>query len=156
MVLKVSQRISDGASADVFLSDDGERVYKLYRRITEVSYVDEPPRLFQNEVIGYGVAMRTDSLRSHVPGFCGTPRITEVLSDSGVSAMADYHGECCLELDFIPGECRKIGAIPSECDHIVVALMDAMSRVMRCSFDASFFNWCDEQRIVTIDFAPNV
>ncbi len=156
MKLAIAQRISNSVIADVFRSLDGERVYKLYRRITDPRCAQDPPRLFQNELIGYEAAMRSEGVRDHVPRFHGRTEITEIINSSGQSVMGEYHGECCLELEFIAGECRKIGEIPEECEQIAVALMESIGQLMRCSFDGSFFNWCDKCRIVVIDFAPNV
>lgn len=156
MRLTTSQRISDGDSSDVFRSVDGKRVYKLYRRAAHPKYVNDPPRLFQNEVIAYEAAMRTEFIRAHVPQFYGKTEVADVVDDSGQSLIEAYHGDCCLELAFIPGECRKIGEIPEECEHVPVALMRSIGEVMRCTFDGSFFNWCDQDRVIAIDFAENV
>ena len=63
-----------------------------------------------------------------------------------------YHLDCCIELEFVPGECLKFYELPDE--SVAVQLLRQFDDRVAYDFDGSFFNWSDPERIIVIDFAP--
>jgi hypothetical protein len=96
--------------------------------------------------------MRFEDLRTHVPHYFGRPTVSDVLDSDEASIASAYHLDCCLELEYIPGECLKFYELPDEA--VAVQLLRRFDGKVAYHFDGSFFNWNDPARIKVIDFAP--
>jgi hypothetical protein len=154
MILHISERIARGEFGDVFRPSNGERVVKVYRRVANVQEDKEGRGLFRREEIAYTNVMRFEDLRPHVPAYYRRPVIEEILNERGNSVAANYHLDCSLELDFVPGECLKFHELPDEYEAIAVQLLSRFDGRVAYDYDCSFFNWTDAERIIVIDFAP--
>lgn len=152
MILRVRDRFEAGQFADVFRRDSSARVVKLYRCVSNPEEDREGRRAFKREQIAYTNVTRFGDLRPHVPGFFGTPSVSDVIDENGQSVGSKYHLDCALELAFVEGECRKFYELPDE--RVAVELLERFKGRVAYDYDCSFFNWTDPKRIIVIDFAP--
>jgi hypothetical protein len=154
MILQVGERIAGGQFADVFHPSNREHIVKVYRRVANTQEDKEGRAAFRREEIAYANVTRFADLRVHVPGYHGCPAIDDILDEDGTSVASNYHLDCSLELDFVPGDCLKFYELPDEYEPIAVQLLSRFDGRVAYDYDCSFFNWMDAERIIVIDFAP--
>lgn len=154
MIISLHHRLDGGQFGDVFRSSHADRVIKVYRRVPNEQSDLYGRGLFRREEIAYENIMRFEDLRSHVPTYFGRPHIDDIVDDYGTSVAAKYHLECCLELAYISGECRKFCELPKNGEANALQLLGRFKGRVAYDFDCSFFHWTDPNRIVVIDFSP--
>ena len=105
----------DGQFANVFRSPNGGTVFKLYRRYgrdleartTECGEMIARATA-KAEILAYEMLKPNDTLREHAPEFRGRYTVAEVVGPSGLSVSDQYLLDCCLALEWLPGERQEV------------------------------------------------
>ena len=154
-ILKLTDRIAHGAFADVFSPDPGDRVFKLFRRLTDPVLKGVAPHVFRAEVGAYEAVAHDPSLVSHVPRFFGSTQVSAVIGEDGSDSSAEYWLDLCYILGRLPAdpEERKVGSFFSPKEwHLMAPFEERFEAVGVMHLgDASVLHWRSE-RPMFIDF----
>jgi hypothetical protein len=109
--LKLGDRIGKGAFADVF-SPDGERAYKLFRRLTDPEIAHAQPLIFQSETDAYDIVSKHPELMKYTPAYFGRIVVSAVLNDAGEDVTGNYWPKLCYVMERLPPDPheRKFGS----------------------------------------------
>lgn len=120
-------------------------------------------RVFEIEFKAYDLVQKSDILKRHTPKFYGQIKFDKILNgDQDVSPR--YLKDCCFEMEYMEGECMKLGEIKSNKEFLqqkegslnfnLSNLISEFNRVgVKYTEDSSaIFN---SQSFTIIDFATN-
>src|SRR5437773_5774062 len=118
MILELKQRINSGAYSDIFLSEDRQRVFKLFISDKHKTNTDQwlkPSlerirRTFESECQAYRLAHEHPFLTKHVPAFFGTVQVGDVIGPNGKSIKDQYLLEFCYSTELVRGYAEKLSA----------------------------------------------
>lgn len=159
MILRIENKISGGAYADIFLKEN--LVYKLFlsgRHPENMSQgldrkQDDERRhnTFLSECEAYECANAHALLCQHIPRFYGSCTIEDV-RNANCSVAYQYNLTDCCIMEYVNAEPRKLGVI-RDLEHIRTALKAFREAGIHYTIDASVFMADDPQHFKFIDFA---
>ena len=162
MKLQKRDRIGEGAWADVFRN--GDRVYKVFKSSNhpEVANMMRAPeehqfavrKRFKREEAAYRKVADSDA-KTFAPRFFGVEIDFEVW-DGGQNITSEYEAGCCLMLEFIVGEERRIRSVEPVPGPLRMAIAAFAKLKLDARTDGSVFFPDDETRIKLIDFADGL
>lgn len=114
----------EGSFADVFFDKANGKAYKLFKgyhhpqsdksNFTEEQYNSYRKNVFESEKTAYTLAINNRKIIKYVPLLQGTPKVIQVLDKNGKDISKNYLLDCCLVLEYIPGNSCKVGQIDRE------------------------------------------
>ena len=152
-VLHTQQLLTQGQTAGVFLSADGDRVYKLFKFLGPGRSEQRLRAVFAAERQAYQVLTQHPQLRDHAPRLFGTPRIDAVLNNRS-DASHGFLLDCCLELERVQGGSIPVFAVEPPHRLRVLMLLKRFEKAgIDYVLDAEVFDWQRPDEMKLVDFA---
>ena len=150
MTLSFTDRVGEGAIADVFATDSPDLVCKLYRSAGSDRWRKWAPKVHEAEAQAYRIAHDHPVLRAHVPRFEGVVSVRAVL-DGARDRSSEYLLDTGLLLERLHGDEEKAtGLDPAKYPHMP-RLVEQFYQAGLDVGDSSAFRYDDPAAVKFID-----
>ena len=153
--LKLTDRIGNGGFADIFCPQQGSRVFKLFRRLSDIAIAHVAPHVFASEITAYERASADPRASKYVPQFFGPQKVRRVIAADGSDMSDSYWLDLCYSVARLapdPNE-RKFGSFYQGPLWSKMQRIEAIFEQAGISHlgDASILHWNSDQPML-IDF----
>lgn len=162
MILRLSDKRSEGSYSHIFVVPGSNRAYKLFLNKqapnpnpTAIRNEERRQLVFEDEVKAYGLACSAPELKGHVPEFFGPQAVSNVLDNACNSIASRYVLDRCYSMEWVDGPVDKLNQQKYRHPYLEALEKRFQNAGIWYTRDASVINAQDEQRAVLIDFGTS-